>query len=294
MPAYGGNTMAHEPISWSVNRYIGQTTQNTHEDILCFLSDNSCLPFRVEMAGISYCDGSYHIQRDKSIYCVLEYIVSGSGVLHFNGETYYPKTGDIYILPLGTSHDYYSSKEEPWIKLFVNLNRNINLFLDQYGLTGQILFPNMQHMYPMFQELYTISRLKIEPWLVMEQMYLKTHQILMRLAQSANLPADIPLEVLKMRDYIDSRIDGSFTIDELSTSIYRSNDYVIKMFKKYFHTTPHAYFLQQKMNKAKMFLKETQLSVSDIAEALGYESPQYFSKNFKHITGMTPNQYRAQ
>ena len=46
------------------------------------------------------------------------------------------------------------------------------------------------------------------------------------------------------------------------------------------------------MGIAKEMLWQTKTSVSEIAYALGYQYPQYFSRAFKTATGMTPNEYR--
>ena len=49
----------------------------------------------------------------------------------------------------------------------------------------------------------------------------------------------------------------------------------------------------EEMNTAKELLADPTKSVSDVAYALGYQYPQYFSKAFKHIVGCSPNEYRT-
>ena len=48
------------------------------------------------------------------------------------------------------------------------------------------------------------------------------------------------------------------------------------------------------MEKARKYLKDTGLSVIEIAESVGYEDSQYFFRVFKKTTGVTPLQYRQQ
>ena len=48
------------------------------------------------------------------------------------------------------------------------------------------------------------------------------------------------------------------------------------------------------MEKAREYLKDTDLSVIEIAENVGYEDSQYFFRVFKKTTGVTPLQYRQQ
>ena len=50
----------------------------------------------------------------------------------------------------------------------------------------------------------------------------------------------------------------------------------------------------RRMNKAKELLRTTQMRSSDIAYAVGYNDPHYFSYLFKKHTGMTPRDFRKE
>ena len=51
------------------------------------------------------------------------------------------------------------------------------------------------------------------------------------------------------------------------------------------------YFNQMKIEKAKIFIREEQYNFTQIAALLGYDSIHYFSRQFKHYTGMSPSEY---
>ena len=59
-----------------------------NEDTICFANTGQRLPLYVTMAGITYSDSSYRIQRDCSDTVVLEYVLSGLG---------YITVGDAYV-----------------------------------------------------------------------------------------------------------------------------------------------------------------------------------------------------
>lgn len=52
------------------------------------------------------------------------------------------------------------------------------------------------------------------------------------------------------------------------------------------------YVLEQRIEKAKQFLSQTSLRISEIAERVGYMDIAYFSNTYKRITGETPTEYR--
>lgn len=46
------------------------------------------------------------------------------------------------------------------------------------------------------------------------------------------------------------------------------------------------------MSKAKVLLRNPHLRISQVAEMVGYQDEKYFSKVFKKLEGLTPNEYR--
>ena len=53
-----------------------------------------------------------------------------------------------------------------------------------------------------------------------------------------------------------------------------------------------SYFTHLKIERAKRLLRESDLSVSRISELFAFDTPNYFTKTFKRLTGYTPLQYK--
>ena len=51
------------------------------------------------------------------------------------------------------------------------------------------------------------------------------------------------------------------------------------------------YFISLKIGRAKELIRDRNMNFSQIADALGYSSVHYFSRQFKRITGMSPSEY---
>jgi iron complex transport system substrate-binding protein len=64
------------------------------------------------------------------------------------------------------------------------------------------------------------------------------------------------------------------------------------MFKSRHHTSPIDYLIQVRMNKAKELLLNTEHTLKEIAESVGYSDSYYFSRLFKKITGSAPTAFR--
>lgn len=265
-----------------------------HEDLNVFVSPTDSPTFWVWMSGKSYCDSTYSMDRPCAETCVLEYIVKGKGTLELDGEKFTPKAGDMYILPLGSHQKYASSADEPWEKIFVNLQGSaIPSFLKAYKLNNQILFNNCESLYPIFLEIFNKTKENLPTDTIMEECCMLLHKLLMRLTKKIQENKEIPEEVRIVKDYIESHLSEEISMDELSSLIYRSNDYTNKVFRKYYGIPPYTYYLNKRVDMAKVLLTNTALNIKQIAARLGYKESHYFSKQFHLLTGMTPKEYRT-
>lgn len=261
------------------------------EDIRTFLMPDNPPPFFAEMIGISYCDGTYFIHRSHSDICVVEYIVKGTGTVIVNGKSYTASAGDVYLLEPETDHTYYSDGEEPWTKLFINAKGALIVpLLKAYGLQGKVLFPRCP-LEVLFRELFELSRSETDVQL-MEHCALKFHEILIGIEDSLHKTADLSDEATRLKNKIDTHLDAMFSIDELADSIYRSPDYVIKLFKHHYGQTPHAYAIRRKMMTAQKLLAETRMPVGEIASSLGFSDQHYFSHVFRRYVRSSPTKFR--
>ena len=68
--------------------------------------------------------------------------------------------------------------------------------------------------------------------------------------------------------------------------------YVSKIFKEQIGCNFSSYLTEKRIDAAKELLKNTSLSISDIAQQVGYIDSPTFIKNFKRVMKMTPGTYR--
>jgi len=89
-----------------------------------------------------------------------------------------------------------------------------------------------------------------------------------------------------------SNINSYVSFEKLAADFCISYSLFRKAFKLYTGMSPHQYFLQLKLNKAKALLMNSGNSVKQIADELGFESAYSFSKIFKAKTGYAPNHFK--
>lgn len=93
-----------------------------------------------------------------------------------------------------------------------------------------------------------------------------------------------------------SRIDESPqdapSLEELSQHAGYTKDHFARVFKKVVGLTPHDYLINARVRRARQLLVESNLSIKEIASALGYRDIYFFSRQFKAKMGITPSEAR--
>lgn len=272
------------------------------EEIVHFYAPQTKLPFYLEMAGISYCDGTYRMKRQDSAETVIEYVVEGRGYLNVNGENYAATAGDVYILRKKTTHTYWSDARYPWVKIFFNIRGSLaERILDEYQLggTGRVVLGAdglEQDFRDMLESLMDSTVGQTERFDKATVDFLRVIIKLTNMQRAAGVHKDDLMSVEKemntLIEYITMNPRRIVSNQELADAIFRSKDYVIKRFFANFGVTPYDYQIQQKIFSAKNMLANMNLSVKEIADSLGYDDQHYFSHMFKKRCGMSPTQYR--
>ncbi len=82
------------------------------------------------------------------------------------------------------------------------------------------------------------------------------------------------------------------SLQELAEILNQSESTLSRQIKKIFGCTFKDLLLESRFARAKVLLKQTNLPVSDIAEAVGYENTSFFYRRFRNLYGISPKEYR--
>ena len=98
--------------------------------------------------------------------------------------------------------------------------------------------------------------------------------------------------VKAVNEYISTQFMKQITIDSLSDQFDIPTSTLKRCFKGVYGTTIHHYLKECRINAAKRLLQESDQSILEIANAVGYENGSKFTSAFKEATGVTPSAYR--
>ncbi len=93
--------------------------------------------------------------------------------------------------------------------------------------------------------------------------------------------------------YLEKNFMSDITLEEAAGEAGLSSFYFSKLFKKVKNITFIEYLTSLRIEEAKKLLKETNMSIREVSENIGYGDQNYFTRVFKKVTGMSPSVYRA-
>lgn len=102
-----------------------------------------------------------------------------------------------------------------------------------------------------------------------------------------------PYQLNQILDYIDSSLEQDIKLADLAQILDMSQFHFGRLFKQSIGLSPYQYLIQQRVERAKKLLKNTDYLITDIALECGFNSHSHLTNKFRKLTGMTPKAFRV-
>jgi transcriptional regulator GlxA family with amidase domain len=99
--------------------------------------------------------------------------------------------------------------------------------------------------------------------------------------------------LLRAKDRMDVASHEEWPVERLARVSHVSEAHFARSFKDAFGAPPHRYLLSRRIERAKALLRDTELSITDIAFETGWKSLGTFGRIFRDVTGESPGELRA-
>jgi AraC family transcriptional regulator len=100
-------------------------------------------------------------------------------------------------------------------------------------------------------------------------------------------------QLIQVLEYINEYLDRDIKLTDLAALLGMSQFHFSHLFKQAIGIAPYQYLLQQRIERAKQLLKQSDHSIMEIALDCGFNSHSHLSKQFRQFTGVTPKAYRV-
>lgn len=93
-------------------------------------------------------------------------------------------------------------------------------------------------------------------------------------------------------EFIRQNVSERITVSDIAAFCHCSESYISRIFKRRTGVNINIYINKIRVEQAKNFLSKSENSIAEIALAVGFNDPNYFSRVFTQIIGISPTEYR--
>lgn len=169
--------------------------------------------------------------------------------------------------------------------------------LKEYHLFNKRLITTNEN--PTYRKLLYLMRSNLtqkQPYFTeMNKLYLQ--ELITSIARAnkiKNAQKEYPENLVTALEYIQDHYHEEIKITQLTRICMTNHKALSKLFNEYLGEPPTKYLTNFRIQKAKMLLLQTNHKINEIALAVGFSDPLYFSNVFHKITGLSPRDFRNQ
>lgn len=231
----------------------------------------------------------------------LMFIRKGSGTYNIDGRTCHVKQGDILLFNANVLHDECPEPSEDLLIFSCGVKQ---LKID--GLPMNVLTTRAQPAVMPCGELYDeICQLFDQMWshVNSKRLYgaeiadnlLSVLLLLCRNIWMENKPQQESSSLLlgqRIKDYIDNHYKEDIALSTITTAMNMNQFYLAHVFKAYSGYSPKHYQTRRRIGEAQNLLLSTDLGVTEVANAVGYDNVNNFHRIFNNLVGIPPARYK--
>jgi len=209
-------------------------------------------------------------------------IATLAGEGQFGEQISHPET--LTLLPPGTTHDYGTNSR--WELLWVH-------FHPPADWIDLLQWPQAHFSPPEFGPVETAFREVIRLAPAKKRLAMNVLERLLLLADAARPTSANLLDerIRTVTGYIQEHLDQPLAVERLARLVHLSPSRFAHLFRAEIGLAPMEYVIQRRIERARLLLARTNLSVAEVASEIGME-PFQFSSRFKAQTGISPRAYR--
>lgn len=235
------------------------------------------------------------------------YCTWGRGSVKVRNEEFTLSANQFIVLPAGVPCVYGADNDDPWTIYWMAFSGSkAHIYakaMNKVGAAPPSVYSRIEQRTELFESIYSMlcggaSIDKLNFANIQMANFLASFmykELLADTPANTSVTTDhIHSMVNKVTHFMSENIERRLTLKQIANYAGYSESYFYRRFIKETGYSPIDYFIHMKMNKASIYLIKTSLSVNQIAAKLGFNSPDFFSRTFKRIIGISASEFRKQ
>lgn len=221
-------------------------------------------------------------------------LCEGECDFHVGGCSYTAKPGDLMIVGSTEIHSFTVKKKIQFYSLLL-----FPSFFDDVDSSDLILESKVssdEYVKDCFLEMYNeyTKSEKMSDMMMKSCAYRLVAYLGRKYAKNGSVNTDSQklTRLRSLLEYIENNYHEKITTKDLASYCFISEEHLCRFFKKSVGKTVSEYVNQYRVEKASVLLMNTEDTIGNVGESVGFEDINYFSRIFKRIKGVTPREYR--
>ena len=262
---------------------------------------------------------NYEIGMHKQNFFEINIIIRGKGKHYIDDSLIDAEVGDVFIIPPDVEHGYTGGEGFDVYHIIVSNSFMQKNFVDLQSINGfSTLFKvepiirgkinNHLHLKLKDMQLKAFEKMLMERknkrpiftpenWIVNSSCFLIiVTKLCEAYIENINLPnSDVDVNdsyFMRALSLIHERFNEKLSIAELAAEAHLSESTFMRRFLSVCKQTPFEYIIERRIEAAKNMLINTNATMIEIAEKVGFYDSSHLCRTFKKISGITPKEYR--
>lgn len=226
----------------------------------------------------------------------LVYCLSGNALYRFENVKVTLNPGELIFLPESVAYSVCCSSDIPFRHITANFNIAADdlkqlIPLDFNEIADQMVIADSRDNKELMERLLHLWEGKSRGYKVMAKslVYELTYKYFILVGKKYH--SEEYYKIKPAKRLLDEQFTKNIPIADLAELCGFSETHFRRLFANIFQCSPTEYRLNKRILRAKDLLLMEEMSVSEIARAVGFEDANYFSRIFKANTGFTPSEY---
>lgn len=254
--------------------------------------------FFVQKCGITFPDADYSISHDntnRSVY--IEFVTDGTGFIDIDEKVFTLTKGYTFIIPSHLTHSCYSDKKNPFTKKWICLSGELvdSIISTYFDVNKPIIrFINIERYLDKITSLMHKDSLSHSDNISINTIVFELILVIKECNEIENYKSfEFDNSIAsQIEAYILSKVQDKFSLTSLCKHFSLTESQAIRLFKNRFGKTPYRYYTDARIEISKNLLRNTTLTIDDIASKLYFNDRNHYTKLFVKYVGISPAKYR--
>ncbi|MGT2742309.1 AraC family transcriptional regulator [Streptococcus plurextorum] len=264
-------------------------------------NNRSYVDFYPVQFGMEACKPLHSFGPTMRQHYLFHYIISGSGTFYDTSEQrqYRLKAGQGFLICPNTICSYEADKDNPWTYIWIEFDGlKTEHFLHQAGLSktqpifSQHAAPTESPVYHTMKQVLSLHHQKSSA--IIGHLYLFISNLidysLTKTTSHHNESKEFYIR--EAINFVERNYEKAISVDDLAQVCNLNRHYFSRLFKEQMNISPQQFIIQYRLSEACELLKNTDKTLQEIAEAIGYSNQFNFSTAFKRHYQISPQRWR--